>query len=210
MISNTSWPERKALLTQPTTLGADFADRALVVCLVKLYANFERWNCWDFGACDRRSIVKVLVAETINTVESPLSRSLTPEIWFEWSLLCDPWIGRTNAAQVLHSDADEDTKNIIPVLIAEVSQPEPEKEGRIVVKYDKKPHEERWAFKAILDSRWGGKTPRTGLQYLVDWEYAKPTWQPARHLSGCDWWVIEFHRPNHGKPGSVSRLKSFL
>ncbi|GJC83021.1 hypothetical protein ColLi_05859 [Colletotrichum liriopes] len=205
MISNTSWPERKALLKQPTTPGADFADRALGSCLVKLYANFERWNCWDLRACDRRSVVKVLVA-----VVGLFCNALTPEIWFEWSLLCDPWIGRTNAAQVLHSDADEDTNDIIPVLVAEVSQPEPEREGRIVVKYDKNPDEERWAFRAILDSGWVGKTPRTGLQCLVDWEYAKPTWQPPRHLSGCDRWVIEFHRPNHGKPGSGSRLKSFL
>ncbi|OHW90203.1 reverse transcriptase domain protein [Colletotrichum incanum] len=240
-IFNTSPPERKALLTQLTTPGADFADRALVLCLVKLYVNFESWNCWGFGSCGRRSIAKVLVAvvglfcnawvhaptideswnrfstsspppflyhETIDTIESPLSQSLTPEIWFEWSLLYDPWIRRTNAAQVLHPD--EDTTNISPGLVAEVSQPEPEKEGRVVVKYSKKRDEERWAFKAILDSRWAGKTSRTGLQYLIDWEYAEPTWQPARDLSGCDQWVIEFHRGNHGKPGPLLRLKSFL
>ncbi|CCF40356.1 hypothetical protein CH063_10941, partial [Colletotrichum higginsianum] len=65
-------------------------------------------------------------------------------------------------------------------------------------------------FKSILDSRWTGKTPRTGLQHLVDWEYAEPTWQPAKDLSGCDRWVVGFHRGNYGKPGPVSRLKRFL
>ncbi|EFQ26833.1 uncharacterized protein GLRG_02653 [Colletotrichum graminicola M1.001] len=198
---------------------ADFADRALVVCLIKLYSHFESRACWDFGFCDTRSVAKVLVAVVglfciawvhapsideswnrlstpspppfvshgpIDAVESPLYQDLTPEAWFEWSLLYDPWIRRTNAAQVLRPDEGEDNNATVPTLIAEVSQPEPEKQGRVVVKYSKKPNEERWAFRAILDSRWAGKTPRTGLEYLVDWEYAEPTWQPARDLSGCD------------------------
>ncbi|KAK1596960.1 uncharacterized protein LY79DRAFT_587777 [Colletotrichum navitas] len=198
---------------------ANFADRALVVCLIKLYSHFESRACWDFGFCDTRSVTKVLVAVVglfcnawvhapsideswnrlstpspppfvshgpIDAAVSPLSQDLTPEAWFEWSLLHDPWIRRTNAAQVLCPDEGEDDNATIPTLIAEVSQPEPEKEGRVVVKYNKKPDEERWAFRAILDSRWAGKTPRTRLEYLIDWEYAEPTWQPARDLSGCD------------------------
>ncbi|GKT51259.1 uncharacterized protein ColSpa_11440 [Colletotrichum spaethianum] len=242
-ILNTSPSERKELLTQPTAPGADFADRALVLCLVKLYSHFESWSWWDLGPCGHQSIAKVLVAvvglfcnawvhapaideswnrlkmsspppflsrESIAAVESSTSQGLTPEVWVEWSLLYDPWIRRTNAAQILQPNRDQDTKDVVPVLVAEVSQPEPEKEGRVIVKYDKKPDEERWAFKSILDSRWAGKTPRTGLQYLVDWEYAKPTWQPAKDLSGCDQWVIEFHRENHGKPGPVPRLRGLL
>ncbi|KAK2007589.1 hypothetical protein LZ32DRAFT_632219 [Colletotrichum eremochloae] len=195
---------------------SDFADRALVVCLIKLYSHFESRSCWGFGFCDTRSATKVLVAivglfcnawvhapsideswSRLNmasappfvshgSVVSPLSQDLNPEVWFEWSLLYDPWIRRTNTTQVLHSDEGKDSDVAIPGLTAEVSQPEPEKEGRVVVKYNQKPDEERWAFKAILDSRWAGKAPCTGLQYLIDWEYAEPTWQPARDLSGCD------------------------
>ncbi|GJC97047.1 hypothetical protein ColKHC_05873 [Colletotrichum higginsianum] len=243
-IRDSSASERQVLLTQPTTLGEEFADRSLVSCLVKLCSHFESWLFWDFGSCDGRSIVEVLVGvvglfcnawvhaptidvswtrlstpslpasithEAINDVESPRCPGLTPEIWFQWSLLYDPWIRRSHAAQLLSLDRDQDTKPIvIPALIAAVSQPEPEKAGRVVVKYQKKPEEERWAFKSILDSRWTGKTPRTGLQYLVDWEYAEPTWQPAKDLSGCDRWVVGFHRGNYGKPGPVSRLKRFL
>ncbi|KAK6224800.1 hypothetical protein QIS74_03127 [Colletotrichum tabaci] len=181
-IRDSSASERQVLLTQPTALGEEFADRSLVSCLVKLCSHFESWLLWDFGSCDRRSIVEVLVG-----------------------------IRRSHAAQLLSLDRDQDTKPIvIPALIAAVSQPEPEKAGRVVVKYQKKPDEERWAFKSILDSRWTGTTPWTGLQYLVDWEYAEPTWQPAKDLSGCDRWVVGFHRGNHGKPGPVSRLKRFL
>ncbi|KAK2062972.1 hypothetical protein LY76DRAFT_564029 [Colletotrichum caudatum] len=243
MILNTSLPERNGLLMQPTATGTDFADRALVACLIKLYSHLENRACWGFGSCDIRSAAKVLVAVvglfcnawvhapsideswnrlgtpspppfvspgSVDAVASPVSRYLTPEAWFEWSLLYDPWIRRTNAAQILRPDEGQDNGATMPAIVAGVSRPEPEKEGRVVVRYGKKPDEERWAFRAILDSRWAGKRPRTGLQYLVDWQYAEPTWQPARDLSGCDRWVIEFHRGNRGKPGPVPRLRCLL
>ncbi|KAK2003820.1 hypothetical protein LX36DRAFT_565510 [Colletotrichum falcatum] len=222
---------------------AGFADRALVVCLIKLYSHLESRACWGFGSWDTQSAARVLVAIVglfcnawvhapsideswnrfstpspppfvshgfIDTAAPPLSQDLTPEVWFAWSLLYDPWIRRTDAAQVLLPEEEEDDDATIPALVAEVSQPETEREGRVVVKYNQKPDEERWAFKAIVDSRWAGKTPLTGLQYLVDWEYAEPTWQPARDLSGCDRWVIEFHRGNREKPGPVRRLRCLL
>ncbi|KAK1986748.1 hypothetical protein LZ30DRAFT_704481 [Colletotrichum cereale] len=222
-ILNTSSSDRKGLLTQPTAPGANFADRALVVCLIKLYSHFESRACWGFGPCETRSVTKVLVAivglfcnawvhaPSIDEFWSRLSTPSPPPFVFHGSIdaVASP-LSQDLTPEVIHPDEGEDNEATIPALIAEVSRPEPEKEGRVVVKYNQKPDEERWAFKAILDSRWVGKTPRTGLQYLVDWEYAEPTWQPARDLSGCDRWVIEFHRGNYGKPGPVPRLRCSL
>ncbi|OHE93379.1 hypothetical protein CORC01_11329 [Colletotrichum orchidophilum] len=268
IVSNTDAADRRTYLTQVTAPGAQFADRALVLCLVKLCAQFEGWNRWVFGS--RRSTIQVFMAvvglfcnawvqaPTINaswsrsdtpsppsflsskrfgiicdssssSSSSPSSSSprssLTPEIWFEWSLLFDPWVRQTNAIQLLNPDplpspssypdnttttSAQSARRTKPVAVTEVSLPEPEKQGRVVVKYDKKPDEERWAFRSILDSRWAGRTPRTGLQYLVDWQYAEPTWQPARDLQGCDLWVLEFHRENPGKAGPVPRLRQSL
>ncbi|KAK1726117.1 uncharacterized protein BDZ83DRAFT_697169 [Colletotrichum acutatum] len=226
-----------------TSPGPQFADRALILCLVKLCAQFEGWNRWAFGS--RRSTIRVFMgvvglfcnawvkAPTVDALwsragasslpsflsskrfgvsefetPSPQSR-LTPEIWFDWSLLFDPWLRRTNAIQLLNPEPVS-----VTIVVTEITQPEPEKQGRVVVKYhdDRKPDEERWAFRSILDSRWSGsgKTPRTGLQYLVEWEYAEPTWQPARDLQGCESWVLQFHRENPGRAGPVARLRRAL
>lgn len=263
IISNTDPSDRRMYLTQVTGPGPQFADRALILCLVKLCAQFEGWNRWAFGS--RRSTIRVFIgvvslfcnawvkAPTVDAswsragasplpsflsskhfgvceseTPSPQSR-LTPEIWFDWSLLFDPWLRRTNAIQLLNPEpvsvpsspskdtAEPQTTGRVgheAIVVTEITQPEPEKQGRVVVKYhdNTKPDEERWAFRSILDSRWSGsgKTPRTGLQYLVEWEYAEPTWQPARDLQGCDSWVLEFHRENPGRPGPVARLRRAL
>ncbi|KAK1701538.1 hypothetical protein BDP55DRAFT_538597 [Colletotrichum godetiae] len=263
IVSNTSSADRKTYLNQVTGPGPQFADRALIFCLVKLCAQFEGWNRWAFGS--RRSTIQVFMGViglfcnawvTAPTVDASWSRAgasslpsfitskrfgvcesdapcpqsrLTPEIWFDWSLLFDPWLRQTNAIQLLNPEPVSVSSSPSPdttyprtarrtthaaLVVMEITQPEPENQGRVVVKYhdDRKPDEERWAFRSILDSRWSGagKTPRTGLQYLVEWEYAEPTWQPARDLQGCDSWVLEFHRENPGKAGPVARLKRVL
>ncbi|OLN94082.1 hypothetical protein CCHL11_08865 [Colletotrichum chlorophyti] len=242
---------RQTFLTNITMPGPDFADRALIFCLAKLYTLLKSWDCWRFGSREPRCALEVLLAiiglfgdawahapaidvswsrlevpavcpfsarKTSADVGPPSSEILTPEVWFEWSLLFDPWIRRTDTTQLV---TPVDNLTISPkkrktsamaalVLVTQVSEPEPEREGRVVIKYNRKPDEERWMFKSILDSRWAGKKPRTGLQYLVDWGYAEPTWQPARDLQGCDQWVLGFHRLHHGKPGPVPRLKRLM
>ncbi|WYZ39057.1 hypothetical protein EsH8_III_000971 [Colletotrichum jinshuiense] len=254
IVCNAHPSERQTFLARTTTSGTDFADRALILCLVKLYSHLEAWDSWQFGYGGRRSTLEILLAiiglfcdawvhapvidiswarlgrnpipsflsnDAVNDVGPSSSLALTPEIWFEWSLLFDPWIRRTDATLLLAPDEDDDDEEkpvpdnnskpaIVPVLVAQVSEPEPDKEGRVVVKCNSRPDEERWAFRALLDSKWTGKSPRTGLMYLVDWEYAESTWQPARDLQGCDSWVLEFHRLHPGKPGPVSRLRRFL
>lgn len=256
IVSNTDSSDRRMYLTQVTSPGPQFADRALILCLVKFCAQFEGWNRWAFGS--RRSTIRVFVgvvglfcnawvkAPTVDAswsrasasslpsflsskrfgvceseIPSPQSR-LTPEIWFDWSILFDPWLRQTNAIQLLNPESVSVSSSPSPdrhtrheaIVVTEITQPEPEKQGRVVVKYrdNAKPDEERWAFRSILDSRWSGsgKTPRTGLQYLVEWEYAEPTWQPARDLQGCDSWVLEFHRENPGRAGPVARLRRAL
>ncbi|KXH35138.1 hypothetical protein CSIM01_04663 [Colletotrichum simmondsii] len=254
IVTNTDPSDRRMYLTQVTSPGPQFADRALILCLVKLCAQFEGWNRWAFGS--RRSTIQVFMgvvglfcnawvkAPTVDAswsragasslpsflsskrfgvceseIPSPQSR-LTPEIWFDWSILFDPWLRQTNAIQLLNPEPisvplspfpDRHTRHEA-IVVTEITQPEPEKQGRVVVKYhdNAKPDEERWAFRSILDSRWSGKTPRTGLQYLVEWEYAEPTWQPARDLQGCDSWVLQFHRENPGRAGPVARLRRAL
>ncbi|KAF9872174.1 hypothetical protein CkaCkLH20_10266 [Colletotrichum karsti] len=245
-ILSTSRSERHILLTQMTQTGlSDFADRALTMCLIKLYVHYETWNRWEFGHGDQRPVVTILTsivglfcnawvnAPEISLTWGHLTRTLlptfpysdvvardgnltrtclTPEIWLEWSLMYDPWIRRTDSIQLL-SPQDVEAATPCPkppVYIAAVSEPEADREGRVVVKYQSKPDEERWSFKAILDSKWAGKSPRTGLQYLVGWEYAEPTWQPARDLQGCEPWVLEFHRSNPHKAGPMPKLKRLL
>ncbi|KAK0375107.1 hypothetical protein CLIM01_07530 [Colletotrichum limetticola] len=256
IVSNTDPSDRRMYLNQVTSPGPQFADRALILCLVKLCAQFEGWNRWAFGS--RRSTIQVFMgvvglfcnawvkAPTVDAswsragasslpsflsskrfgvceseTPSPQSR-LTPEIWFDWSLLFDPWLRQTNAIQLLNPEPISVPLSPFPdchtrheaIVVTDITQPEPEKQGRVVVKYHDitKPDEERWAFRSILDSRWSGsgKTPRTGLQYLVEWEYAEPTWQPARDLQGCDSWVLQFHRENPGRAGPVARLRRAL
>ncbi|KAK1493847.1 hypothetical protein CTAM01_09308 [Colletotrichum tamarilloi] len=256
IVSNTDPSDRRMYLNQVTSPGPQFADRALILCLVKLCAQFEGWNRWAFGS--RRSTIQVFMgvvglfcnawvkAPTVDAswsragasslpsflsskrfgvceseTPSPQSR-LTPEIWFDWSLLFDPWLRQTNAIQLLNPEPISVPLSPFPdchtrheaIVVTDITQPEPEKQGRVVVKYHDitKPDEERWAFRSILDSRWSGsgKTPRTGLQYLVEWEYAEPTWQPARDLQGCDSWVLQFHRENPGRSGPVARLRRAL
>ncbi|KAI3541375.1 hypothetical protein CABS01_03080 [Colletotrichum abscissum] len=256
IVSNTDPSDRRMYLNQVTSPGPQFADRALILCLVKLCAQFEGWNRWAFGS--RRSTIQVFMgvvglfcnawvkAPTVDAswsragasslpsflsskrfgvceseTPSPQSR-LTPEIWFDWSLLFDPWLRQTNAIQLLNPESISVPLSPFPdchtrheaIVVTDITQPEPEKQGRVVVKYHDitKPDEERWAFRSILDSRWSGsgKTPRTGLQYLVEWEYAEPTWQPARDLQGCDSWVLQFHRENPGRAGPVARLRRAL
>ncbi|KAK1539946.1 uncharacterized protein CCOS01_01260 [Colletotrichum costaricense] len=256
IVSNTDPAGRRMYLNQVTSPGPQFADRALILCLVKLCAQFEGWNRWAFGS--RRSTIQVFMgvvglfcnawvkAPTVDAswsragasslpsflsskrfgvceseAPSPQSR-LTPEIWFDWSLLFDPWLRQTNAIQLLNPEPTSVPLSPFPdchtrheaIVVTDITQPEPEKQGRVVVKYHDitKPDEERWAFRSILDSRWSGsgKTPRTGLQYLVEWEYAEPTWQPARDLQGCDSWVLQFHRENPGRAGPVARLRRAL
>ncbi|KAF6842513.1 hypothetical protein CMUS01_03035 [Colletotrichum musicola] len=245
ILSETTPLQRQRFLTQTTVPGPDFAGRALVMCLVKLYAQFESWNFWHWGSGERRSVLEVLVsviglfcnawinapeidaswARLGSNITSPISlhevgkveksqpSHLTPEVWLEWSLMYDPWIRRADSLQLLTLDNTEIPKGptyIPPPSVAEVSEPEADNEGRVTVSYLNKPDEERWAFRAILDSRWSGKSPRTGLQYLVDWEYAEPSWQPARDLQGCDQWVLQFHRSRPDKPGPVPKLRRLL
>ncbi|KAK1717675.1 uncharacterized protein CLUP02_08478 [Colletotrichum lupini] len=256
IVSNTDPSDRRMCLNQVTTPGPQLADRALILCLVKLCAQFEGWNRWAFGS--RRSTIQVFMGVVglfcnawvkAPTVDASWSRAgasslpsflsskrfgvcesetpppqsrLTPEIWFDWSLLFDPWLRQTNAIQLLNPEPISVPLSPFPdchtrheaIVVTDITQPEPEKQGRVVVKYHDitKPDEERWAFRSILDSRWSGsgKTPRTGLQYLVEWEYAEPTWQPARDLQGCDSWVLQFHRENPGRAGPVARLRRAL
>ncbi|KAF5512406.1 hypothetical protein CGCA056_v012345 [Colletotrichum aenigma] len=246
ILLSTTLSDRQALLTQTTAVGPDFADRALLLCLIKLYAHFESWNRWKFGSIEYRPMLQILVAvvglfcnawvhapviditwghlgkslsppslysHVIDHSEPLPSTILTPEIWMEWSLMYDPWIRQADSVQLTTpEDARLSSKlTLAPqVFVAEVSEPEADKEGRVTVKYLSKPDEERWSFKSILDSRWAGKKPKTGLQYLVEWEYAEPSWQPARDLQGCEPWVLQFHRSSPKKPGPLPKLKRFL
>lgn len=245
ILSETTPLQRQRFLTQTTACGTEFADRAVIMCLVKLYAHFESWNLWRLGCGKRRSVLEVLVSviglfcnawvnvpeidpswvrlgsniassfslDEARKVEQFQPSLLTPEVWLEWSLMYDPWIRRADSVQLLARDDPKNAKvpaHVPPPFVAEVSEPEADNEGRVTVKYLSKPDEERWAFKAILDSRWAGKSPRTGLQYLVDWEYAEPSWQPARDLQGCDQWVLQFHRSRLDKPGPVPKLRRLL
>ncbi|KAL0937823.1 uncharacterized protein CTRU02_207554 [Colletotrichum truncatum] len=237
-IASTVSSERQKYVTQITPAGPDFSNRALVLCLVKLFAHFESWGYWRFGPGGRRLILETLISivglfcnawahapmidvawsrlgksvrptspfvEQLNNDQPSPSGVLMPEIWLEWSLMFDPWIRRGDSIQLLRPDNPEP-----PVFLAEVSEPEADNEGRVVVKYLSKPDEERWSFKSILDSKWTGKRPRSGLQYLVDWEYAEPSWQPAKDLQGCESWVLQFHRLHPHKAGPVSKLSRFL
>ncbi|KAK2757801.1 hypothetical protein CKAH01_16960 [Colletotrichum kahawae] len=246
ILSSTTLSDRQALLNQTTAVGPDFADRALLLCLVKLYAHLESWNRWTFGSSGNGPTLRILVAvvglfcnawvhapvidinwghlgksllppslysHVIDHSEPLPSTILTPEIWMEWSLMYDPWIRQGDSVQLTGPEDLRLSSKLPaapPVFVAEVSEPEADKEGRVMVKYLSKPDEERWSFKRILDSRWMGKKPRTGLQYLVEWEYAEPSWQPARDLQGCEPWVLQFHRSSPKKPGPLPKLRRFL
>ncbi|TDZ31743.1 hypothetical protein C8035_v000869 [Colletotrichum spinosum] len=165
--------------------------------------RFSKPTCSQCLSSSTLSLPDLAVPRATSTI-------LTPEIWFEWSQMYDPWLRRTDSMQLAPTSQLAAYTLHLPVYIAEVSPPEAEKEGRVVVKYLSKPDEERWSFKAILDSRYAGKRSRTGLQYLVEWEYAEPSWQPAKDLQGCDVWVLQFHRDRPGKPGPVAKLRRFL